>query len=94
MDYDHQTLHQTKVSSPDLLPHNIEVSPNYITVFYVFVLENLNGNRLTEGDWVRTISLSIKGIGPELKNSLHPKKHLLVDSGRQFTFKFLDSKEK
>ena len=50
--------------SRKLAPYPIEDFTDYISAFYIMVIENLNRNNLTEDDWNRTISISSVGMGP------------------------------
>lgn len=54
---------------------------DYISAFYVMVIENLNRNQLTEDDWNRTISVSSVGITPKVKKLTTKQKQSLTKSG-------------
>lgn len=67
---------------PDLVDQDIDNLRDYVSAFYVLVLENLNRHNLTEEDWDRTVSVSSAGIGPRIKKLSKEQKELLVESGR------------
>jgi NTE family protein len=68
-------------SSKKLAPYPIENFNDYITAFYIMVIENLNRNNLTEEDWKRTISVSSVGITPKIKKLSVEQKRMLTNSG-------------
>ncbi|WP_114783158.1 patatin-like phospholipase family protein [Botryobacter ruber] len=80
---------QNDASSRELVPLEINSFNDYIAAFYIFVLENLNRNTLTEADWSRTISISSVGITPRIKRLSAAQKEKLVNSGREFTAAYL-----
>ena len=65
---------------------------DYITAFYIMVIENLNRNQLTEADWDRTISVSSVGIGPKVKKLSALQKKQLIDSGWSCVNAFFENK--
>lgn len=81
MDYDRRNL--------GLVPLKIHDFKDYMTAFYVFVLENLNRNQLTAEDWQRTISISSVDIAPRIKRLSTKQKDSLISSGRKSTIDFL-----
>ena len=70
------------VRSRQLIPQHIEGFKDYMTAFYIMVIENLNRNFLTEDDWKRTVSISSAGISPKVKRLTEEQKKRLVESGR------------
>jgi len=80
-------------SSKELIPLQINSLPSYMEAFYIFILENLNRNDLTEDDWKRTISVSSGDIGPRLKKLSSIQKELLVNNGRQGVIQFLQDEK-
>jgi NTE family protein len=54
---------------------------DYVSAFYVMVIENLNRNHLTGDDWKRTISVSSVGITPKVKKLSKQQKQALTKSG-------------
>ena len=67
---------------------------DYVSAFYVMVIENLNRNHLTENDWKRTISVSSVGITPKVKKLSKQQKLSLVKSGYSGTEFYLNEKLK
>lgn len=70
-------------SSKKLAPQTISNFGDYISAFYIMIIENLNRNNLTEDDWNRTVSVSSVGIGPKVKRLSFTQKKKLIDSGRK-----------
>lgn len=64
-----------------LVPMPVNSFGNYITAFYVLLLETTNRSYLTDDDWSRTVSVSSKGIGPKIKKLSAQQKQLLQKSG-------------
>lgn len=73
----------------ELVPLDIQNFRDYISAFYVLVLENLNRNQLIKADWDRTISISSVGISPRIKRLSNEQKNRLIKSGRDHTAAFL-----
>lgn len=71
--------------SRKLAPYPIEDFTDYISAFYIMVIENLNRNDLTEDDWARTISVSSVGITPRIKKLTAEQKRMLFQSGKEST---------
>ncbi len=69
--------------SRKLAPYPIEDFTDYISAFYIMVIENLNRNNLTEDDWNRTISVSSVGITPKIKKLTTEQKEMLFNSGKE-----------
>ena len=67
--------------SRKLAPYPIEDFTDYISAFYIMIIENLNRNNLTEDDWNRTISVSSMGITPRIKKLTAEQKEILYNSG-------------
>ncbi len=80
---------QSDLLSKELAPIDIVSFNDYITAFYVFVLENLNRNSLTKDDWQRTISISSAGISPRIKKLSKSQKEKLINSGKESVRRFL-----
>jgi NTE family protein len=76
-------------TKPILKLQNIKNMEDYMQAFYIFVLENLNRNLLTDEDWNRTISVSDANIGPKVKHLSTSQKNALVASGESYTKEFL-----
>ena len=72
-----------------LAPLPIEDFTDYVTAFYIMVIENLNRNNLTEDDWKRTISVSSVGITPRIKKLTTQQKEMLINSGWTSTENYL-----
>ncbi|MFK7787202.1 MAG: patatin-like phospholipase family protein [Crocinitomicaceae bacterium] len=66
-----------------LVPFPIDNFKEYISAFYVMVIESLNRQSLTKDDWNRTISVSSFDIGPKVRNLSAEQKERLVRSGRK-----------
>lgn len=64
---------------------------DYISAFYIMIIENLNRNNLTEADWNRTVSISSAGIGPKVKRLSPEQKELLINSGWKGMNAFLNN---
>jgi len=71
--------------SKELMPLEINNLRDYINAFYIFTLENLNRNNLTEADWERSISISSGDIGPKIKRLSKQQKGTLLKNGEGFT---------
>jgi NTE family protein len=71
--------------SRKLAPYPIEDFTDYISAFYIMVIENLNRNNLTEDDWNRTVSVSSVGITPKIKKLTTEQKEMLFRSGKEST---------
>ncbi len=69
--------------SRKLAPYPIEDFTDYISAFYIMVIENLNRNNLSEDDWNRTISVSSVGITPKIKKLTTEQKEMLFNSGKE-----------
>jgi len=79
---------QSDLLSKELVPLEIKTFNDYITAFYIFTLESLNRNVLTEDDWKRTISISSAGISPRIKKLSKSQKERLINSGKESVRKF------
>lgn len=77
--------------SRNLAPYPIADFTDYISAFYIMVIENLNRNYLTEDDWKRTISVSSVGITPRIKKLSQEQKVLLFNSGKKSVEHYLGS---
>ena len=66
--------------------HNFK---DYMSAFYILVIENLNRNQLTAEDWERTIAVSSVDIGPQIKKLSKHQKEVLVNSGKKSALQFL-----
>lgn len=73
----------------ELEPQKISNLPDYISAFYIFIIENLNRQQLSEEDWKRTISVSSADISPRLKKLSTAQKATLMQNGREQTTLFL-----
>ena len=73
----------------ELEPQKIDNLPDYISAFYIFIIENLNRQQLSEEDWKRTISVSSADISPRLKKLSTAQKATLMQNGRERTILFL-----
>ncbi|MFD2246527.1 patatin-like phospholipase family protein [Pontibacter ruber] len=78
-------------SSRELVPLEIHNFRDYMSALYVIVIENLNRNELTDADWARTISVSSVGITPRVRKMSKEEKENLMQSGREYTAKFLSA---
>ena len=85
---DEPTQIKNDFDNQKLAEYPIESFKDYMTAFYVIVIENLNRQTLTNADWERTISISSKGISPKVKKLSIEEKKLLLDSGRKYAYKF------
>jgi hypothetical protein len=70
---------------PILAPYPIEDFTDYISAFYIMVIETLNRNNLTEDDWNRTVSVSSVCITPKIKKLTTEQKEMLFRSGKEST---------
>ena len=71
--------------SKELIPLEINNLKDYITAFYIFTLENLNRNTLTEEDWKRSISISSGEVGPKIKRLSKEQIETLVKNGEEYS---------
>ena len=71
--------------SKELIPLEINNLKDYINAFYIFTLENLNRNTLTEEDWKRSISISSGDVGPKIKRLSKEQIETLVKNGEEYT---------
>jgi NTE family protein len=55
----------------------------YLTAFYNMIIENLNRQQLTPGDWQRTVSISDGKIGPRIRKLSPEEIELLIENGKQ-----------
>jgi NTE family protein len=62
----------------------------YMSAFYILIIENLNRNQLVAEDWNRTIAVSSLDIGPRIKKLSREQKNKLVTSGRNSALEFLE----
>ena len=81
---------QVKQDSTDreLSPMNINGFGDFLSAFYVMVLENLNRTQLNPADWRRTVSVSSVGISPKIKRLSLAQKIALMRSGEECTRRF------
>lgn len=77
-------------NNKELVPIQINDINDYLTAFYILVLENLNRTPLIAGDWERTISVSSVGISPRIKKLTKAQKESLIRSGEMSTRLFLN----
>ncbi|HEV7347120.1 patatin-like phospholipase family protein [Telluribacter sp.] len=80
---------QNDSTSRELASLEIKNMQDYVSAFYVLILENLNRNELTEEDWARSISVSSVGITPRIKRLSPAQKERLINSGREATSGYL-----
>lgn len=55
---------------------------DYMMAFYIISIENLNRQRLTAGDWKRTISISDGNVAPKIRKLSKEEIDLLINNGR------------
>jgi len=65
-----------------LEPYPIQTFKQYLEASYVYILESLNRQTLTQADWSRTISVSSADISPILKKLSASQKNILIQNGR------------
>lgn len=82
---------QNDASSRSLVHLDVNNFKDYISAFYILIIENLNRKDLTENDWKRTLSISSAGISPRIKKLSKEQKDSLISSGRAFTSNFLQN---
>lgn len=82
---------QNDALSRELIPIEIQSLGDYFSALYILIIENLNRNELTEDDWSRTISVSSVGISPRIKKLSKDQKEMLINSGREFTSKYISN---
>lgn len=87
IDTDQQIINDSL--NKELVPVEIKKLEHFMEAFYNLVLENLNRNQLIPEDWERTISISSAGISPKIKRLSVAQKEKLVESGADYTKKFL-----
>jgi NTE family protein len=76
-------------ASRELTPIAILDFKSYVSALYIFILENLNRNELTDADWSRTISVSSAGISPRIRKLSKKQKDRLIQSGSEFTSEYI-----
>ena len=76
----------------NLATYPINDFSDYVSAFYVMVIENLNRTQLTKDDWNRTISISSVGITPKVKKLSSQQKRSLIISGYKGTEYYLNEK--
>ncbi len=80
---------QEDSTTKDLAPFTIHNFKDYVSAFYIMVIENLNRQQLTKDDWDRTISISSVGISPKVKKLSEEQKQKLIESGKHNTEVYL-----
>ena len=75
--------------SKELTPQKIGNIKDYMQAFYIFVLQNLNRNKLIPEDWQRSITISSVHIGSRIKKLSADQKDSLIISGRKSAIEFL-----
>ncbi|OFY96058.1 MAG: hypothetical protein A3K10_13050 [Bacteroidetes bacterium RIFCSPLOWO2_12_FULL_31_6] len=80
------------MNARNLASYPINDFMDYISAFYVMIIENLNRTQLTEDDWKRTISVSSVGITPKIKKLSNQQKLSLIKSGYDSTEYYLKEK--
>ncbi|MBD1398912.1 patatin-like phospholipase family protein [Pontibacter sp. JH31] len=89
IDSDQQIQHDA--DSRELAPIQIRNLNDYMSALYILVIENLNRHELTDDDWARTISVSSVGISPRIKRMSREEKERLIQSGRDYTMKYMSA---
>lgn len=79
---------QEDSTSNNLAMFPIKNFRDYVSAFYVMIVENLNRQHLTEDDWNRTISVSSVGISPKVKRLSEHQKQKLIRSGFDNTVRY------
>lgn len=79
IDTDEQILSDSQYQG--LAPHSVGSLRGFVNAFYVFSIESLNRPRLTEQDWVRTVSISSGDIAPRVRKMTNDEKARLIESG-------------
>lgn len=78
--------------SKKLVQRKINGFNDFMTAFYIIIIESLNRNTLTEDDWKRTVSVSSVGITPRVRKLSNEQKTRLVQSGVTSTEAFLKNR--
>jgi NTE family protein len=55
----------------------------YLNAFYNMIIENLNRQQLTPGDWDRTVSISDGKIGPRIRKLSPEEIAILIENGKK-----------
>ena len=71
------------INSRKVAPVPVESFNDYVSAFYIYVIENLNRTILIDEDWKRTISISSGGVGPKIRKLSTEQKDTLVNNGRK-----------
>ncbi|MEO0404311.1 MAG: patatin-like phospholipase family protein [Bacteroidota bacterium] len=80
---DTQDQFEQDAVNPDVLaPQDINNLSEYVTAFYVLVLEKMNRQSLTDSDWDRTVRINCGDLGPKIKSMSKEQKELLVKAGQ------------
>ncbi len=77
---------------PQLIQQRVSDLGDYISAFYILIIEQLNRPQLSEQDWERTISVSSEGIGPRIRKLSDEQQTKLIESGKKSTEAFFSSK--
>lgn len=64
-----------------LAPLQVNSLKEYMSAFYILVIENLNRQALTKEDWLRTISISSGNIKPGIRKMKKEEIDLLINNG-------------
>lgn len=64
----------------------------YAAAFYNMIIENLNRQTLSAGDWKRTVSIDDGSIGPRIRKLSKSEISILIENGRSATQQFLSNK--
>ncbi len=87
LDRDEQIV--ADANGKDLAPMPINNLKEYGLAFYNMLLENLNRQKLTNADWVRTVSISDGGLSPRIRRLPSAEIALLVNNGAKAVQRYL-----
>jgi hypothetical protein len=81
IDSDEQIKNDQEGKSIAAMP--VENFNQYLSAFYNIIIENLNRQQLTPGDWDRTVSISDGKIGPRIRKLSPEEIALLIENGKK-----------
>lgn len=70
-----------KNNDPRLAELPVNSFGEYLSAFYIMIIENLNRQTLTKEDWARTISISNGNINPRIRKMKKDEIELLIKNG-------------
>jgi NTE family protein len=69
--------------NPEMRSFEVTRFRDFITAFYVYVLESNNRSLLTPEDWRRTILIDDAGMGPRVRRLDESERRKLIEAGEK-----------